>query len=245
MLAGMARAPGTSALETYRGARKHRARAAVWCGVAGAVAGLGLARAGGLGRGAAAGAAGAGFLVGLAAWLGLAPDSQSWRRGAAGERDTARLLEQLPRRRWRVWHDLLIPGSQANIDHLAIGPTGVWVIDSKVTGAAVRARPWGVKFGTRRLDTTSTRWESQVVSDRLGVPVRTVVAVHASRMEGRRGRAAGVRVIPAEMLVPWLRRRLGRRRLGRREVERLSARVDRALLGPGDSRVRAARSWHA
>lgn len=245
MLVAMARVPGTSALEAYRGARRRRARAAVWCAVAGAIAGLGLARAGGVGRGGTAGAAVAGFLVGLGAWLRLRPDPQSWRQGAAGERDTARLLEQLPRRRWRVWHDLRIPGSQANIDHLAIGPTGVWVIDSKVTGAAVRARPWGVKFGARRLDTASTRWESQVVSDRLGVPVRTVVAVHSDRIDGRRGRASGVRVIPAEMLMRHLRRRLGRRRLGRREVERLWARVERALVGADDTRVPAARRRYA
>jgi Nuclease-related domain len=31
-----------------------------------------------------------------------------------------------------VLHDLAVPGSHANIDHLAIGPGGVFVIDSKL-----------------------------------------------------------------------------------------------------------------
>jgi len=30
-----------------------------------------------------------------------------------------------------VLHDRAIPGSRANIDHIGIGPTGVWVIDTK------------------------------------------------------------------------------------------------------------------
>ena len=30
-----------------------------------------------------------------------------------------------------VLHDRRIPGSRANIDHIAVAPTGVWVIDAK------------------------------------------------------------------------------------------------------------------
>jgi hypothetical protein len=59
------------------------------------------------------------------------PDAVAWRRGAAGERRTARLLGPLERHGWVVLHDLAVPGSRANIDHLAIGPGGVFVIDSK------------------------------------------------------------------------------------------------------------------
>src|SRR5829696_9140365 len=38
-------------------------------------------------------------------------DTLAWRRGAAGERRTARLLAPLERRGWAVLHDLAIPGS--------------------------------------------------------------------------------------------------------------------------------------
>jgi hypothetical protein len=58
-------------------------------------------------------------------------EAVAWRRGAAGERRTARLLSQLERQGWAVLHDLAVPGSQANLDHLVIGPGGVFVIDSK------------------------------------------------------------------------------------------------------------------
>ena len=85
----------------------------------------------------------------LASWLGLvvaapaaaaagwglrlrpSPDTVAWRRGAAGERHTARLLDPLERHGWAVLHDLALPGSRANIDHLVIGPGGALVIDSK------------------------------------------------------------------------------------------------------------------
>src|SRR4029453_17549399 len=60
------------------------------------------------------------------------PDASAWRRGAAGERRTARLLAPLEGLGWVVLHDLAVPGSRANIDHLVIGPGGVFVIDSKL-----------------------------------------------------------------------------------------------------------------
>ena len=77
----------------------------------------------------------------LAAWwyLRSGPDPERWRRGAAGERATAALLDRLPARTWAVLHDRRVPGSRANLDHLIIGPSGVWVLDTKTTRARVRA----------------------------------------------------------------------------------------------------------
>ncbi len=57
---------------------------------------------------------------------------QAWARGAEGEVKLARKLE-----RWTaghgvvLLHDRRMPRSRANIDHLAIGPSGVTVIDAK------------------------------------------------------------------------------------------------------------------
>lgn len=64
---------------------------------------------------------------------GLDPDRRSrWRRGAAGERTTAALLEPLALAGWVVLHDRRVPGMAANIDHLVASPSIVWVLDSKV-----------------------------------------------------------------------------------------------------------------
>jgi hypothetical protein len=45
------------------------------------------------------------------------PDAVVWRRGAAGERRTARLLDPLERHGWAILHDLAVPGSRANITY--------------------------------------------------------------------------------------------------------------------------------
>ncbi len=53
-------------------------------------------------------------------------------RGADGEEATAEALAALDRQAWVVLHDVAWPGRRlANLDHVAIGPSGVFVIDSK------------------------------------------------------------------------------------------------------------------
>jgi hypothetical protein len=65
--------------------------------------------------------------------LALTDDPQSttaWQQGAVGEEILAKRLEDLPDH-FRVLHDRRIPGTRANIDHIVITPSGVWVIDAK------------------------------------------------------------------------------------------------------------------
>ena len=58
--------------------------------------------------------------------------AERWERGAAGEAETATHLEALRAQGWVVFHDVRWPGRpRANIDHIAVGPGGVFVIDSK------------------------------------------------------------------------------------------------------------------
>jgi hypothetical protein len=61
-----------------------------------------------------------GGLAVMAAGWGLrfrpSPDAVAWRRGAAGERRTARFLAPMERQGWVVLHDLAVPGSAANLD---------------------------------------------------------------------------------------------------------------------------------
>jgi hypothetical protein len=61
-----------------------------------------------------------GGLAVMAAGWGLrfqpSPDAVAWRRGAVGERRTARLLAAVERQGWVVLRDLAVPGSAANLD---------------------------------------------------------------------------------------------------------------------------------
>lgn len=65
--------------------------------------------------------------------LALTDDPQSteaWQGGALGEERLAEWLKELPDN-LRVLHDRRIPGTRANIDHIVVTPSGVWVIDAK------------------------------------------------------------------------------------------------------------------
>jgi Nuclease-related domain len=221
ILARVSTLPGGSATEGYRAARAERRRAMVRCLFLTAVAvacGWAALQASGAPR-LAAGVIGAGALAG-AFRLRPQPDPERWLRGAAGEGATAELLARLPGRSWAVLHDLAIPGHRANIDHLVIGPTGVWVIDTKTTRAKARTGWRSLWLGERKLDSGPVRWEAGTVSEMLGVRVRPLIALHGGGLRPRGGRAGRVRVVPAGSLLGRLRR--GRRRLDRRQVHQLT-----------------------
>ena len=66
----------------------------------------------------------------------------AWARGAAGEQRVAAALAKHLKPGVVVLHDRRIPGSRANIDHIAIAPSGVWVIDAKrYAGKVAVTRP--------------------------------------------------------------------------------------------------------
>lgn len=82
----------------------------------------------------------------VGAWLeGESELERRWRRGAEGEEAIgARLEELLNPHGVAVLHDLRVPGSRANIDHLCVGPGGVTVVDSKNYAGKVRKRSGGL-----------------------------------------------------------------------------------------------------
>ena len=66
--------------------------------------------------------------------LAVTPEPQTtknWEVGAEGERKLGAGLDGLASAGVVVLHDRRRPGTTANIDHLAVAPTGVWVIDAK------------------------------------------------------------------------------------------------------------------
>lgn len=74
---------------------------------------------------------------------------RAWARGAAGEERVAEVLERRCGDRVRLLHDRRMPGSRANVDHLAIAPSGLWVIDAKRYRGSVEVRR--PLFGSRKL----------------------------------------------------------------------------------------------
>jgi Nuclease-related domain len=150
-------------------------------------------------------------LVGLAAgalvgWrLRFRPSEQvtAWRRGAQGERRTARLLDRLVRDGYVVFHDLAVPGSPANVDHLVIGPSGVFVVDSKQWSGSVHQGADGLAWHNHyRLDRTleTVRWEADTIGRLLGTRSVALLCVHGAQIHGDGLEAQGVAIVPAHLL---------------------------------------------
>jgi hypothetical protein len=209
--------PGGSAQAAWR-----RARAAEW---AAWIRTMPWRLAATLGIGAGAGVLGSvlaprlGLVLGglaavVAGWgLRFRPSAEAiaWRRGAAGERRTARLLGQLERLGWVVLHDLAVPGSRANIDHLVIGPGGIFVIDSKQYRGRLQLDPSGRLWHGRYPLAPTVRAVSfeadraaQVLPDP-GVAVVPIVAVHGAQVPWGKVVTDGVPVVPARRLPSMLR----------------------------------------
>jgi hypothetical protein len=81
----------------------------------------------------------------------IAGDRQStsaWAQGAVGEERVGRYLTKTLDGIGLVLHDRRIPGTKANIDHIAVVPSGVWVIDTKHYKGRVEHRDLGGIFRT-------------------------------------------------------------------------------------------------
>jgi hypothetical protein len=209
--------PGASAQATWRRMRAaewgawtrslpRRVAATVGIGAAGGILGSLLGPRLGLVLGA---------LAAVAAGWGLrfrpSPAARAWRRGAVGERRTAGLLAALERHGWAVLHDLAIPRSQANIDHLVIGPGGVFVIDSKQYRGRLQLDPSGRLWHGRyplapalRAVSFEADQAALVVTDP-DVVVVPVMAVHGAQVPWGKVVMDGVPVVPARRLPTMLR----------------------------------------
>jgi hypothetical protein len=156
-----------------------------------------------------------GGLAAVAAGWGLrfrpSPDAVAWRRGAVGERRTARLLDLLERHGWAVLHDLAVPGSRANLDHLVIGPGGVFVIDSKQYRGRLQLDPSGRLWHGRyplapalRAVSFEADRAAQVLPDP-GLAVVPIMAVHGAQVPWGKVVTDGVPVVAARRLPSMLR----------------------------------------
>lgn len=86
------------------------------------------------------------------------PSTRAWDTGATGEERLGARLNKLASDTLRVLHDRRILGTRANIDHLAVTPSGVYVIDAKkyagrphlrIEGGILRPRVETLMVGSR------------------------------------------------------------------------------------------------
>ena len=194
--------PGAAARAAYlRRREQERAvwrpgRAWRWWAVAGAALTVGLVVGATLGERLGWCAT---VVAAVLAWSRLrfrpSPQAVLWRRQAALQRRTAGLLQPLEQEGYLVLHDLTLPGWPATLEHLVVGPTGVWVVESwrrrrlLPGGAAPPATLRGLRGQTGAVA------EGLDGPDR--VPVRPLLCVHgpwpASTRSFPGGRTAGPR----------------------------------------------------
>ncbi len=170
-----------------------------------------------------------------------------WRRGAEGERRTARLLAPLRHLGWTVLHDRRIPGSAANVDHLVIGPSGVWVVDSKAWRGRIKVlgdgRLW---YGRRCLngDLRVLRWEASEIGRALGgqgqtgepLSIHSVLCIHGARLPREQLRFDDVTLVSPKVLVDVLTSAAPCLTEG--EVERLATRATNSVPGKANTATR-------
>jgi hypothetical protein len=68
---------------------------------------------------------------------------RAWEQGAAGELAVGAMLERIAGPTITVTHDRRMGRGRANIDHVVIAPSGVWIIDAKRYHGTVEARDVG------------------------------------------------------------------------------------------------------
>lgn len=75
----------------------------------------------------------------LARLIDAKTDERAWRVGADGEETVGRRLDKLVGKGWRVLHSVPVGERGSDIDHVLIGPGGVWTINTK---RHIGARVW-------------------------------------------------------------------------------------------------------
>ena len=191
----------------------------------------------------------------LAAIVATIIRSRTSFKGPAGvrltraQKATARQLASLERRGYRAMHIVPIPGSEEQIDHLVIGPAGVFAIDSEDWDKRMPVRTsshrnlWhGPQNMKDRLE--HGHWEAdraaELLSAELGSPVsvRAVLAVYGPKIMWDVAEIRDVDTFSGPRLRKYLRRMARKRRahlLSASEIERIDKAAHKAFGVPPTS----------
>jgi hypothetical protein len=172
-------------------------------------------------------------------------------RMTGAQRRTRRQLAKLGRAGYRAMHASAIPESEDQIDHLVVGPAGVFAIDSEAWNKRLPVRTrnarqlWHGPFSMKdRLE--HAQWEAQRAADLLSsatgkpVSVRPAMAVYGPKIPWDVATIREVDVFSGPRLRKYLRRRARQhdvRLLTGDEIDRIYAAADKAFphLTPGSA----------
>jgi hypothetical protein len=151
-------------------------------------------------------------------------------RGAAGEEQVGGLLDGLQERGWQAIHDVSL--GRGNVDHIAIGPGGVFTVETKSHPGPVQVgRVHGAVLGQAQA-------QRRAIERATGRHVEPLLVYSRAGVDRPLSRRKGVRVVPARMLLGYLDRQP--QRLTPEEVEDARELLARAILAAAPA-VRPAR----
>ncbi len=140
-------------------------------------------------------------------------------RGATGEEQVGSLLNGLEGRGWHAIHDASL--GNGNVDHILIGPAGVFTVETKSHPGPVRvARIHGATIGQAQA-------QQRAIARVTGLEVEPLIVYSRAWIDRPLARRKGVRVLPARMLAGYLDRR--RAMLSPEQVAQAQASVAGAL----------------
>ncbi|MEZ0077068.1 nuclease-related domain-containing protein [Planotetraspora sp. GP83] len=162
----------------------------------------------------------------------------AWRRASAAERRTEAQLKKLERGGYKTLHARAIPGSDAQIDHLVVGPTGVYAVDSEKWDKRLPVRVQSHRklfhgpFNQKpRLD--EARWEAaqatDLISEALGREITVVpsLAIYGPPIPWRILNIREVDVFSGSLVRKWITKR--ERSLTTAEIEAIYRAAERVL----------------
>jgi Nuclease-related domain len=170
---------------------------------------------------------------------GERPTTSAWDRGGQGEARVGRYLTEAVGHTGYVLHDRRIPRTQGNIDHIAVVPSGVWVIDTKQYRGRVQQHDLGGWFTSRPALFVNGRNQTKLIPGAQSQVNRVQTAVGDIEVHGclcfndaEWGLLAKPFLIDG-ITVTWPRRLAGSLirpgPLGPRELNDLAARLSRAF----------------
>jgi Nuclease-related domain len=153
-------------------------------------------------------------------------------RGAKGEEQVGGLLQTMSGDGWLFIHDVSF--GHGNVDHIAIGPGGVFTIETK-------SHPGPVKVG-RIHGATLRQAQSQqkLIAELTGEAVEPLIVFSRAWVDRPLTRRKGVRVLPARMLVGYLSQR--KSVLGAEQIDNAAGQITEALAKHSLDVSRLARS---
>jgi hypothetical protein len=154
----------------------------------------------------------------------------AWRRASVAERRTEAQLRKLERMGYRTLHARAIPNSEAQIDHLVVGPTGVYAVDSEKWD---RRLPVRVQMGKKlfhgpfdqKTRLNEAKWEasraSELISKSFGREVSVVpsLAIYGPAVPWKIMTIRGVDVYQGDRARKWITKR--ERALTATEIDRI------------------------